>query len=120
MSSAIPSFKPIELKEHTRKQSHYGDIVPKLPMRSMLVGPSGSGKTVLLTKLVLDMYKGCFNRIYSWSPSIEVDSTWKPVRDYTRDHIKPNDREKYYFDSCGSSELEQVIETPQKVTDYQK
>ena len=63
-------------------------------MRSMLVGPSGSGKTVLLTNMILDMYKGCFSRIYIRSPSIEVDSTWKPVKDYIRDHIKPNDREK--------------------------
>ena len=45
-----PSLTPIELKEHTCSQGHYGNIVPKLPMRSMLVGPSGSGKTVLLNK----------------------------------------------------------------------
>ena len=54
-------LKPIQLKEHTCTQGHYGDIVPKLPMRSMLVGPSGSGKTVLLTNMTLDMYKGCFH-----------------------------------------------------------
>ena len=42
---ATPSLKPIELKEHTCKQGHYGDIVLKLPMRSMLVGPSGSGNS---------------------------------------------------------------------------
>ena len=47
MSGITPSFKPIQLKQHTCKQGHYGDIVRKLPMRSMLVGPSGSGKTVL-------------------------------------------------------------------------
>ena len=88
-----PSLKPIQLKEHTCKQGHYGDIVPKLPMRSMLVGPSGSGKTVLLTNMTLDIYKGCVSRIYIWSPSIEVDNTWKPVKDYIRDSIKPNDRE---------------------------
>ena len=55
-----PSLKPIELNEHTCKQGHYGDIVPKLQMRSMLVGPSGSGKTVLLTNVILDIHKGCF------------------------------------------------------------
>ena len=69
---ATPSLKPIQLKEHTCKQGNYGDIVPKLPMRSMLVGPSGSGKTVLLTNMILDIYKGCFSRIYVWSPSISV------------------------------------------------
>ena len=58
-----PNIKPIELKEHTCKQGHYGEIVPKLPMRSMLVAPSGAGKTVLLTNMTLDMYKGCFSRI---------------------------------------------------------
>ena len=86
----------------------------------MLVGPSGLGKTVLLTNMILGMYKGCFSRIYIWSPSIEVDQTWKPVKDYIRDHIKPNDREKCYFDSYDPSELEQVINTQQKVINYQK
>ena len=45
---STPNIKPTELKEHTCKQGHYGDIVPKLPVRSMLVAPSGAGKTVLL------------------------------------------------------------------------
>ena len=117
---ATPSLKPIHLKEHTCSQGHYGDIVPKLPMRSMLVGPSGSGKTALLTNMVLGIYKGCFSRIYIWSPSIEVDNTCKPVKDYIRDNIKPNDREKYYSDSYEPSELEQVIHTQKKVIDYQK
>ena len=76
---------------------------------------------MLLTNMILDIYKGCFSRIYIWSPSIEVDSTWKPVKYCIRDHIKPNDREKCYFDSYDPSELEQVIKkTQQKVIDYQK
>ena len=92
-----PSLKPTELNEHTCKQGHYGDIVPKLPMRSMLVGPSGSGKTLLLTNLILGIFQGSCSRIYIWLPSIEVDSTWKPVRVYIRDHTKPNDRDKCFL-----------------------
>ena len=118
---ATPSLTPIELKEHTCKQGHYGDIVPKLQMRSMLVGPSGSGKqTVLLTNMILDIYKGCFSRIYIWSPSVEVGNTWRPVKNHIRDHIKPNDRDKCYFDSYDPAELEQVINTQKKIIDYQK
>ena len=60
----------------------------------MLVGPSGSGQTVLLTNMILDIYKCCFSRVYILSPSIEVDQTWKLIKDYIRDHIEPNDREK--------------------------
>ena len=92
---AAPKIQPIELKEHTWRQGHYGDIVPKLPMRSMLVGPSGGGNTVLLTNMILVIHKGWFSIIYIWSPSIEVDNTWKPVKYYILDTIKPNDREKY-------------------------
>ena len=47
--------------------------------------------------MILDMYKGCSSIIHIWSPSIEVGSTWKPVKDYIRDHIKPNDRDKLLF-----------------------
>ena len=117
---STPKVTPIQLKEYNCKQSKYNDVVPKLPMRSMLCGPSSSGKTVLLSNMILDIYRDCFSRIYIWSPSINVDSTWKPVKDYIRDHIKPGDREQVYFDSYEPSELEQVIKTQQKVIDYQK
>ena len=56
---SAPNIKPIQLKEYSCKQSHY-EIAPKLPMRSMLVAPSGAGKTVLLSNMILDIYKGCF------------------------------------------------------------
>ena len=72
----------------------------------MLVGPSGAGKTVRLTSMVLDMYKGCFSIIYLWSPSIYVDNTWKPAKDYIKNTIKPHDREKCVFDDYDPSELE--------------
>ena len=81
----------------------------------MLVGPSGSGKTVRLTNIIPDIYKGCCSRIYMWSPSIEVDNSWKPVMDYIRDHIKPNDRETCYFGSYDPVERQQVIKTQQTV-----
>ena len=106
-----PSLKPIQLKEHTCTQGHYGGIVPKLPTRSVLVGPSGSGKRALLTDMILEIYKGCFPRNYNWSPSIEIDNTWRPVKDYIRDHIKPSSRETCYFESYDPAELEQVINT---------
>ena len=60
-----------------------------------------------------------FSIIYIWSPSIEVADTWRPVKDYIRDHIKPSDRENCYFDSYDPAELEQVINT-REVIGYQK
>ena len=70
--------------------------------------------------MILHIYKGCFSRIYIWSPPIEVDNNWEPVNNYIRDYIQPSDRETYYFDSRDPAELQQVITTQQKVIDYQK
>ena len=53
---SAPNTKPIKIKDHTGKQGHYGDIVPKLPMNNMLVGPSGGGQTMFLTNMILDVY----------------------------------------------------------------
>ena len=96
MSSAAPTVKPIKLKGFSCKQSSYNDVVPKLPMRSVLCGPSSSGKAVLSSNMILDMYRSCYSRVHIWSPSINVDSTWLPVKEYIRDHIKPNDREHIF------------------------
>ena len=75
----VPKIEPIKVTEYTSKQSRFSHC-GKLPIRSIVLGPSGSGKTVLLTNLILDVYKGCFSRIYIFSPSIDVDATWKPVK----------------------------------------
>ena len=74
-------IKPIKLQEYTCKQSKY-NIVPKLPLRGILLAPSGSGKTVLLSNLILNIYRDCYERIYVFSPSVNVDQTWQAVKDY--------------------------------------
>jgi len=81
MTSEIPIIKPIKLTEYQTKQSKYS-MVGKLPTGSLLVGPSGSGKGILLSNMILDIYRDCFSRIYLFSPSINVDMTWQPVKDY--------------------------------------
>ena len=88
----VPKIEPIKVTEYETKQSRFSHC-GKLPIRSIVLGPSGSGKTVLLTNLILDVYKGCFSRIYIFSPSIDVDATWKPVKNYIKEH-----------DMCGAEE----------------
>ena len=68
-------IKPINMTEYTCKQSKH----THLPLRMILVAPSGSGKTVLLTNSILNQYRGCFERIYVFSPSIDLDNTRPPV-----------------------------------------
>ena len=77
-----PKIEPVKIKEYTCKQSKYGDLVPKLPTRATILAPSFSGKTVLISNLILDVYKNCFNRIYIFSPTINIDDNWGPVKIY--------------------------------------
>ena len=86
----------------------------------MLVAPPGASKTVLITNMILDIYKGCFSRTYIWTPSIYVDNAWEPVKYYIKDHIEPNGKDNYYFDEHDPNELQAIIATQQKVIDYQK
>ena len=79
MSNKTPKIEPILTKDFEVKQSKY-DVAGKLPIRSVILGPSGSGKTVLLQNMILDIYRDCFSRIYIFSPSIDVDQTWLPVK----------------------------------------
>ena len=67
----IPIVKPINVKEYEFKQSKY-DIAPRLPFSQIITGPSGSGKRILLLSMILDIYRDVFERIYVWSPSIQL------------------------------------------------
>ena len=82
-----PVIRPIKLKEFDTKQSKY-KMVPHLPFRSVILGPSGSGKTILLQNMILDIHRNCCSRIYIFSPSINVDMTWEPVKHYIEKEMK--------------------------------
>ena len=115
----VPKIEPIRLKEYDTKQSKY-NMVPKVPFRSIILGPSGSGKTILLQNMILDIYRGCFSRIYIFSPSVDVDMTWKPVKDYIEKELKlyESDKEKFYFSEYNPEDLFRIIDTQHKVIEY--
>ena len=71
--------------------------------------------------MVLDIYRGVFERIYIWSPSISVDSNWTPVKKYIQDELKVDlEKEKCMFDEYIPEELDKVIKRQHKVIEYQK
>ena len=120
MSNSI-KIEPRQLKEFEVKQSKY-DVAPTIPFRSVIFGPSGSGKTILLQNMIMNIYKNCFTRIYVFSPSIDVDMTWEPVKKYIEDDLKlkESDKEKFFFSESKTEELAIIIETQHKVIDYIK
>jgi hypothetical protein len=108
---------PRSVKSFTCEQSKHG-TVPGLPLRGVILAPSGSGKTVLLANLILEVYRGCFERIYIFSPSVNVDQTWEAVNKYQTDvmKVKETDEETLYYDHYSTEDLEKIIETQSKVS----
>ena len=91
--------------EYTCKQPK-DSVVPRLPMTGVLLGPSNSGKSTALVSMILEQYRGCFERIYIASASINVDDSWKPVKKYIEETMKvPVDREQVYFEDWDEAAL---------------
>ena len=110
------TITPISVKSFTCKQSKHS-TVPGLPLRGVILAPSGSGKTVLLANLILKVYRGCFERIYVFSPSVNVDQTWEAVKKYQAEvmKVRDSDDEVLYHDHYTVEALEKIIDTQAKV-----
>ena len=90
-------------------------------MRAMIIGPSGSGKSTLLVSMILDIYRGAYERIFLWSPSVNLDSIWLPVKKYSKEGLKVDtDKEPCWWDEFSVVDLERVIGTQNKIFEYQK
>ena len=109
-------IKPIKLQEYTCTQSNHA-VVPKLPLRGFLLATSGSGKTVLLSNLILNVYRGCFDRLYIFSPSVHVDQTWSAVKGYQEKLMKYKETptEQLYLDHYNQEDLQHIIDTQHQV-----
>ncbi len=88
----------------------------------ILLAPSGSGRTVLLSNLILNIYRGCFERIFVFSPSIDIDKTWETVKKHQSDDMKAiaKDKEKLHFNYYDPADLEHIINTQHKVIKLMK
>ena len=81
-----PKVVPIQIKEYTVKQSSY-NVVGQLPIRSIILGPSGSGKLSSCKTWVWISIRIALLE-FICSPSLDVDSSWLPVKKYTKNEIK--------------------------------
>jgi hypothetical protein len=70
----------------------------------------------------LNVYRDCYERIYVFSPSIDVDSTWQAVKDYQEKvmKVKETEKEKLHFDHYNSEDLQIIIDTHHKVILHMK
>ena len=97
MPATVIKVHPTE--EWTTKGSKH-EHLPPTPLRGILLGPSNSGKSAVLVDLILRLYRNAWERIYIFSPSVHIDSCWKPVKDYIENDLKVDgSKEPFFFDT---------------------
>ena len=111
MHSSDLRIKVHQNPSYTSKQPK-SDVLPPTPLRGIILGPSGSGKTVVLVDMILRLYRGVFERIFIFSPSVHLDSTWLPVKRYVEQELGIDQREEpSFFDTWDTTALREIYET---------
>ena len=62
-------------------------VAPLVPCTGIFLGPSKSGKTVALISMILEQYRGVFEKIYIF---INIDDSWIPVKKYIEEDLGVN------------------------------
>ena len=74
-----------------------------------------------LISLILEQYRGVFERIYIFSPSIDIDDGWIPVKKYIEQDLGVNtEREQAYWDEWDEAALRRIIQQQRKITEASK
>ena len=117
----------LQVKVHPHEQwttrgSSYGEsALAPTPCRYLVVGPSGSGKSVLLVDFLVRLYKHAFQRVYVFSPSVFIDSAWKPVFKYVEKTLGVDgEQEQWAFDEWDDEKLKEIVSTQAEVIKEQK
>ena len=96
MPNTLTEINAIKTKDYEINKSKL-EIADQPAFRSIVLAPSNSGKTTLLVHLILNVYRNCFNRIYIFSPSINSDDAWLPVRKYIRTEFNIHEKRTVIF-----------------------
>ena len=109
---------PCVRKFHS-KQSDLGEHMMQVPFRAVLLGPGSSGKTLAMQAMILNHYRGVFQKIFLWSPTSRLDSGWEPVFRYMQRELgqdpEGSGEEQCVWDTFNGADLEAVVEKHTKI-----
>jgi hypothetical protein len=76
--------RPPEIKWQFKQPKGGDDVFPRCPSSGCFLGPSGTGKSTTLIAMLLGPYRGVFEQIHIFSPSVHIDSAWNPVKEFAQ------------------------------------
>ena len=102
----------VDYSTESSKFEHF----PPTPIRGILLGPSGGGKTTVLVDMLLRIYRGCFARIYVFSPSVDIDYAWKLVKYYVEHTLGVDpQKETCFFNTWDTKAIQDIVDTQKKL-----
>jgi hypothetical protein len=112
------------IRLHKTQEWHFkqpkAEFAPKCPVRALVVAPSFSGKSCLLVSCILDVYRGCWERVYIFSKTVHVDPVWRSVMEWQEREKQPDKREMLYFDDFSDEDILKVVKKQAKVIEICK
>ena len=67
--------------------------------------------------MIVRIYAGCFERVFVWSPSVDLDHQWDPVKRYSERVLQVDQsKEKTFFSTWDEGQVRQVIQQHTEVT----
>jgi hypothetical protein len=101
--------------EYLTENSKFEHLPPTL-FRGIALSPSGGGKTTVLVDMLLRIYRGCFARVYVFSPSVNIDMAWKPVKDYVEHTLGVDpQKETCFFNTWDTKAIQDIVDTQKKI-----
>ena len=107
----MPAIEPLKQAGYEYPQSQT-NILPKLPVRALVLAPGSAGKSTMITRLLVDkhFYGGKFSRIYWFSPSATVDDGLDPVREYVK-NLQDQEEDPTLHDDRDPTYIPKLLDT---------
>ena len=115
----MPTIEPLKEPGYEYPQSKTA-IMPRLPVRGLVLAPGSGGKTNMLVRMLVDkeFWGGKFSRIYWFSPSATVDDSLDPLREYVK-KIQDQDEDPTFHDDFDVDYIKELLGKKRKnVTEY--
>ena len=101
------------MKQFKAQEWHYSqpdEPFPRVPGSGLILGPTGSGKSSLCVSMLLGPYKPVFSRIYVFSPSVDIDDLWEPVKKHNQTVLNVDEsKEQVMFNRWDENTLNDIM-----------
>ena len=111
----MPTIEPLKQPGYEYPQSKT-EIMPRLPVRGLVLAPGSGGKTTMLVRMLVDkeFWGSKFSRIYWFSPSATVDDSLDPLREYVK-KIQDQDEDPTFHDEFDPTFIRKLLDKQKKI-----